>query len=122
RDGGYFIRDLESANGTFVGGKRVAAGREVPLFFGSTILLGSNTELVFVPIQINDIPTLTGKTIANRFDLRELLHPSSKSVVYSALDRHLDCQVAVKILSPGLTGYPGYAEQFKREAAISVGL
>ena len=41
RDGGLFVRDVESANGVFVDGRRVAAAAAEPLFFGAQIGIGN---------------------------------------------------------------------------------
>lgn len=115
---GWVIRDLDSANGTFVNGKRLVPHRDETLIFGVKILLGSNTEIVFVTDDLEEIPDLKDREIANgRYILRKNLHSSTKSAVYTAYDTHLQCEVAIKLLSPRLAGYRVYREEFKREAA-----
>ncbi|HTC79518.1 MAG TPA: FHA domain-containing serine/threonine-protein kinase, partial [Terriglobales bacterium] len=116
RQGGFFIRDLNSANGTFVSGKRLPSMRHEVLLFGARILLGSNTELVFGPGKLQEIPDLQGQLVGNRFTLLEKLHSSAKSVLYLARDEHLSRQVVVKLLSPSFIRHAGYREQFSREA------
>ena len=45
-NGGYYMRDLDSANHTYVGGKELGAGCEVPLILGERLRL-ANEELQF---------------------------------------------------------------------------
>lgn len=45
-NGAYYIKDLNSTNGTFVGGERIAAGRAYPLGGGTRIKL-ANEEFYF---------------------------------------------------------------------------
>ena len=116
RQGGFFIRDLNSANGTFVNGQRLAPMRHEVLLFGARILLGSNTELVFGLGKSQEIPDLQGQLIGNRFTLVQMLHSSNKSVLYLARDENLSRQVVIKLLSPSLIRHAGYRDQFKREA------
>jgi serine/threonine protein kinase len=116
RQGGFFIRDLNSANGTFLNGQRLPPMRPEALLFGARILLGSNTELVFGSGDLREIPDLRGQLVGNRFTLLEKLHSSPKSVLYLARDENLPRQVVVKLLSPSLINHAGYCEQFSREA------
>ncbi len=116
QQGGFFIRDLGSSNGTFVNGRRLPALRQEVLLFGARILLGSNTELVFGAGKLEEIPDLQGQLVGNRFKLLEKLHSSTKSVLYLARDENLERQVVVKLLSPSLAHHSGYREQFAREA------
>ncbi len=116
QDCGFTIRDLGSSNGTFVGGKRLQPGRPEPLLFGARISLGWDTELTFGSNDLSEIPDLTGTVINSKYTLVEKLHGSAKSVVYTANDRFLPRTVTVKLLSPKLTRYPGYREQFTRDA------
>ena len=120
-DQGYVLRDLGSANGTFLGGMRLVPRHEEVLFFGSRILLGSNTEVVFAAEQLEGIPDLTGQSISNgRYQLVSQLHSGSKTAVYTARDVHFDdALVTVKILAPELAAFPGYRTQFKTEAAVA---
>jgi serine/threonine-protein kinase len=121
-DHAYYLRDLGSANGTFLNGKPVPSGKSEPLLFGSRILLGSNTELTFVDTGQKELPDLSGTLIGGRYLLKSCLFPGAKSAVYSATHRDLEGLVAVKILSPRLVRHPGYHEQFEREAKMASGL
>jgi serine/threonine protein kinase len=116
RDGGFFIRDLGSSNGSFLNGRSLKRLQPEVLLFGARILLGSNTELVFGSALLKEIPDLAGRLVGNRFTLLEKLHSSSKSVLYLARDENLPRKVAVKLLSPSLIRHAGYREQFSREA------
>lgn len=115
-DGGFSIRDSGSSNGTFVNGKRLPGFEPQPLLFGAKILLGSNTELTFTASQMTEISDLTGRTIGERYLLTEKVVSGAKSAVYIAQDSKLPRSVLVKILSPSLVNFPGYREQFEREA------
>src|SRR5262249_6237071 len=63
-----------------------------------------------------------GRTIAQRYLLQQVLRDSPKGSVYKALDTRLGKSVVVKLLSPALRQYPGYREQFEREAEIAAKL
>lgn len=120
QDGGFRLRDAGSSNGIFLNGKRLAPGELALLMFGARIVLGSNTQLVFVSNEVEEMSDFSGQVIGfERFCLKELLHSSAKSSVYLAEDRRLDAEAVIKILSPRMASYPGYREQFKREAAIA---
>ncbi len=120
-DQGYVLRDLGSANGTFLGGMRLVPRHEEVLFFGARILLGSNTELIFAAEQMEGVPDLTGQSLSNgRYELLSKLHSGSKTAVYAARDVHFDdALVTIKILAPELAAFPGYRTQFKTEAAVA---
>ncbi len=119
--GAYFISDTGSSNGTYVNGRRVS-GRSEPLPFSATIRLSASTSLIFLSDAMDVLPDLSGAVIAGRFTLERSLHTSAKAVMYAAKDHNLPRTVAVKILSPQLGMYPGYAEQFKNEAEVAATL
>ena len=121
KDDGFFIEDQGSRNGTYVGGRRLRPGVADPLPFGTVIQL-SATTLTFHSREMQLLPDLTGATIAGRFKLQESLHSSPRSVTYAAWDANLSLRVAVKILSPQLSRFPGYSEQFRNEALAAAGL
>ena len=122
RNGGYTIEDLHSSNGTYVNGKRLTSGEAAPLLFGARIQLGTNTQLVFTSKDLCEMPDLTGCVIADRYILSEKLHASSKSALYIARHQGLKRDFAIKVLSPHLARFPGYQEQFEREAQTASGL
>jgi len=113
QDGGYAIRDLASANGTYVNGRAVQGVQ--PLFFGASIRMG-DSELHFEYGRDPTLPDLTGIEIADRYVLRRRIRESVKAAMYAASDRHVPREVAMKLLSPRLMGMSGYREQFAREA------
>jgi len=121
-NGRFTIRDLDSVNGTFVNGRRLPRGQFEPLFFGAHVLLGSNTELIFVSDLLTELPDMAGEELAGRFQLEEKLHASAKAVLYKAQDHKLMRTVVVKVLAPRLASHPGYREQFEREARLASGL
>ena len=118
-DTGFTIRDLGSSNGTYVNGKAVSDAE--PLFFGATIQIGQ-TVFTFTNGNETNFPDLTDCVIADRYVLTKLLRESAKGVVYLARDRRLPGEVVVKLLSPELVRYPGYRDQFQREAEMAAEL
>lgn len=118
--GVFFLHDMGSKNGTYVDGRRLAGRAQI--LFGSTILIGSNVQLTFVSNELAELPDLTGKLIGGRYVLADKLYSSAKSVLYRATDKKLPQTVVVKILAPGLARYPGYREQFEREARMACSL
>jgi serine/threonine protein kinase len=120
-EGAYILRDLGSRNHTWLNGRALGNSDEV-LLFGSVIRFSSSTALTFVSLELWELPDLTGCVIDGRYKLAELLRSSSKSSLYRAEDLRLPRNVAAKILSPALAGYPGYLEQFNREAEMAARL
>ena len=121
RNRGYAIRDLGSAGGTYLNGRRVRADVPEPLFFGARITIGSSV-LTFSPASDTKLPDLTGTVVAGRYLLERLLRASSKGAVYSARHQTVPLRHALKLLSPTLLDYPGYRERFKREAEVATEL
>jgi serine/threonine protein kinase len=121
RDGGYYIRDLGSRNGTWVNGRPIG-DEPMLLRFGAVIRCSNKTVLNFVPVDLSDLPDLTGALIGGRYILEEPIRLSKKSALYRARHHRLPRVAAIKLLSPYLAVYPGYAEQFEFEAHIAAGL
>ena len=122
-DGSSFtLSDLESTNGTYLDGRRVLADRKESLFFGATIRLSRSTVLTFSSDDVSELPDFTGQVIDKRFRLTKLIRASVKAAVYEASDNRLPQPAAVKLLSPSLVSYPGYLEQFNREAQTAATL
>jgi serine/threonine protein kinase len=61
-------------------------------------------------------------TLANRYDLVEIIGRGGMSVVWRAHDRDLHRQVAVKILSKSIAGDPLFQKRFQREARHVAGM
>jgi len=59
---------------------------------------------------------VVGKTIAERYELQELVGSGGMSSVYRAHDRLLERNVALKILHDQYTSDDEFVERFKREA------
>jgi serine/threonine protein kinase len=119
--GSYMIRDTGSTNGTSVNGKRLKRGIAERIPFEATIQLTSTTRLRFGSETGEEFSDFTGLTVAG-FLLERMLHRSSSSATYKALDTNLNRRIVLKILSPPLAVYPGYVEQFKNEAKMAAGL
>jgi Protein kinase domain/FHA domain/TIR domain len=117
-NGGYVLCDLGSQNGTYVNGRRIT---ETPLLFGSVIQIGA-LEITFSQMGDIALQDFTGCEIVGRYRLVKLLRDSPKGAVYEATDLRTSASVAIKLLSPALLQYPGYREQFQREARIAARL
>jgi serine/threonine protein kinase len=117
----FAIRDLASTNGTYIDGRRLPPEQDVTLFFNSEVRLSTRTRLRFRG-EISELPEFSGQTLNQRYYLRKCLRASRKSAFYEAEDTRPSRKVAVKLLSPSLSSYPGYLEQFEREAATAARL
>ena len=121
RDGAYYIQDHGSRNGTWVNGRSIGPDPKL-LHFGSIIRCSDKTAFNFIPVDLSDLPDLTGTLIGGRYILEAPIRLSKKSAIYRAKHHRLPRYVAIKLLSPYLAIYPGYAEQFELEAEIAAGL
>jgi serine/threonine protein kinase len=121
RDGAYYIQDHGSRNGTWVNGRSIGADPKL-LHFGSIIRCSDKTAVSFIPVDLSDLPDLSGTLIGGRYILEAPVRLSKKSAIYRGKHHRLPRYVAVKLLSPYLAIYPGYAEQFELEAEIAAGL
>jgi serine/threonine-protein kinase len=65
---------------------------------------------------LSELPDFTGQKLANRYILGSCLRAGYKSAFYQAADTRPARKVAIKLLSPTLAAYPGYLDQFNREA------
>jgi eukaryotic-like serine/threonine-protein kinase len=59
---------------------------------------------------------VVGETVADRYELEELVGTGGMSSVFRAHDRMLDRKVAIKVLHPQYTDDDDYVERFRREA------
>jgi serine/threonine-protein kinase len=62
---------------------------------------------------------LTGKTLANRYDLLALIGTGGMGAVYRARDRELDEVVALKVIRHDLAALPAMAERFRHEVKLA---
>jgi serine/threonine protein kinase len=121
-DGKVFtVCDLCSTNGTYLNGRRLMPEKPEALRFGAIIRIGS-TVLTFHVEGISELPDLTGQVIDNRFQLVRPIRSGAKAAVYEARDSRLAKAVAIKLLSPSLATYPGYLEEFTRDAHTAASL
>ncbi len=60
-----------------------------------------------------------GDLFAGRFTIIEKLGEGGMGVVFKAIDRTLDKNVALKIIQPHQAGNPGFIERFKREVRLT---
>jgi serine/threonine-protein kinase len=60
-----------------------------------------------------------GSVLANRYEIRQQLGAGGMGVVYRALDRELQEQVAIKTLKPELLGDANLLERFKQEIRLA---
>ena len=111
----FSICDLSSTNGTFLEGQRLVPSREEPLWFGAEIRLSRNTTLRFAA-DVSELPEFTGQTLSDRYLIKKLIRSNRKVAVYEAQDTKPPRAVAIKLLSPSLASFPGYLDQFEREA------
>jgi eukaryotic-like serine/threonine-protein kinase len=65
---------------------------------------------------------MVGETIADRYDLEELVGTGGMSSVYRARDRLLERQVAIKVLHEHYSRDDDYVERFRREARAAAKL
>jgi serine/threonine-protein kinase len=63
--------------------------------------------------------TLAGETLANRYDVLELLGVGGMGAVYRARDRDLDELVALKVLKRSLADVPAMTERFRHEVKLA---
>jgi serine/threonine protein kinase len=113
----FLVRDLSSANGTFLNNRRLSAGVAEPLAFGMAVWIGS-TVLKFADGRETVLPDLTQATVEGRYTLEQRMRQSTQGVVYAALDRMSGSRVALRLPSPELFRHPAYRAQFEREVDI----
>ncbi|MBI5667199.1 MAG: protein kinase [Chloroflexi bacterium] len=116
----YQITDL-SSGGTEVDGRQLRPNEPVKLYFDSIIKVGTTT-FKFVSETPLTVPNLEGQEINERYQVGKRLNRTGKSAIYQAYDRTMNREVALKVLSPDLATYPGYIEQFTREAQTAANL
>jgi serine/threonine protein kinase len=117
---GFLVKDGESANGTFLNGRRIVEAGEL-LTFGATLQLG-DTAMTFGLANEVPLPDMTGAVVAGRYELIALMRSGAKGAMYEGRDLRLNRQVAVKLMSPDLMRLDAYRHQFDREATIGATL
>ena len=117
-DGGYWVTDLDSRNGTYVNGRRLPRLQREPLAPGASLQLG-DTVITFTQRRDSPPPDLSGGEIADLYRLERCLRLSPKGAVYAAHHLRTGALVAVKLLASDVLAYPGYREQFESVVAAS---
>ena len=120
-EGRHTIRDLESANGTYLNGRRLPQGMRQELLLGGKIEVGTTVFMVR-PARQTPLPNVTGTCVADRYTLKRLLRESEKGALYEARDLHTERRVAVKLLAPLFARQPGYLDRFNRQARMTASL
>jgi serine/threonine protein kinase len=118
---GFSIQDLGSPNGTYLNGRRLSPNQDALLPLNAEIRLSTTTRLRF-RCDVSELPDFTGQKLAGRYSLEKCLRAGRKSAFYEGADSRPVRKVAVKLLSPTLASYPGYLDQFEREAQTAAEL
>lgn len=118
-DGGYYVRDLETINGTYRNGQRIRGTQ--PLSIGDTLTLSNGTDVQFVA-DVPAPPDLAGHLLEGRYEVKQCIHPSMKAPTYEAYDRKMSRAVALKVLSPALVQWPHYRREFLRQVRVAAQL
>lgn len=81
-------------------------------------------ELAQTPESPSQARDLTGRVLAGRYELKEVIGGGGMGTVYRALDEQTQHEVAVKVLDPRFDPArdPAYRERFLREARLSTRL
>jgi serine/threonine protein kinase len=114
-----FIEDLESANGTLVGGQSVEGVTPVPL--GARVSLG----LCTLDFQRSGLPAAVfqylppGFLRESRYNLGEPVVEGSTSTIFTAFDTTLGRDVAIKVMRPESQQQVEHVLRFIREAQIT---
>lgn len=114
-----FIEDLESANGTHIGGEPVRG--VAPIVPGARITLGRCT----LDFQRGGLPAAVfqylppGFLRENRYNLGDAIVEGSTSTIFTAFDSTLGRDIAIKVLRPESQAQPDHVLRFIREAQIT---
>ena len=126
REGGYVVRDLGSAAGTFLNGQRVIG--DVQLESGDIIELGRGgpaTQVTFMPVPINQPPepvVSAGRTGPTAAELR-LRPPPTSGITVASIEqtsRRRQAEVRKRVATVGLVllvAVAGYVWQANRSGA-----
>jgi len=115
----FGLKDLGSANGTLVNGRRMASAHR--LEYGDTIQIGE-TLISWLPDEQTDKKGgLIGQQVGG-YRIEERLGRGAMGTVYKATQMSLGRTVALKVLSPELTKDPKFCDMFLKEARAAGGL
>ena len=117
----WIIRDVQSYNGTYVNGMRLAANQPYPVWPGTQIAVGATVLTLVIDAAVS-MAELAGKELAERYVLQECLHSSPKGALYRAQRKGTQLAVAVKLLAPMYFQWAEYRKSFAAEVAIATGL
>ncbi|MBM4016364.1 MAG: FHA domain-containing protein [Planctomycetes bacterium] len=107
--GGYYVKDLDSLNGTFLNDQAIT---QVELKPGDKLQLG---DVVLTFLDESLAKTKEEKKLGG-YRLLERVGRGGMGTVYRAIQISLDREVALKLLSPELVKDKAFIEQFFREA------
>jgi serine/threonine protein kinase len=72
------------------------------------------------PVSSSEAPSLlTGSLLADRYDIQEEIGSGGMGMVYRAIDRELNEQVAIKTLRAEMLREPGLLDRFKSEIRLA---
>ncbi len=117
--GRYYLRDLNSSNGTYVNGEPVR--RTVELKLGDQIEAGETLLSLLSDDERRTEGGLIGQVIAG-YEVLERVGRGGMGTVYRARQLSLDRIVAFKVLSPSLAWDEEFIERFMDEARASARL
>ena len=117
--GRYYLRDLNSSNGTYVNGEPVR--KTVELKLGDQIEAGETLLSLLSDDERRTEGGLVGQVIAG-YEVLERVGRGGMGTVYRARQLSLDRIVAFKVLSPSLAWDEEFIERFMDEARASARL
>ena len=117
--GRYYLRDLNSSNGTYVNGELVR--KTIELKLGDQIEAGETLLSLLADDERRTEGGLVGRVIAG-YEILERVGRGGMGTVYRARQLSLDREVAFKVLSPSLAWDQEFIERFMDEARASARL